>query len=225
MAFGALLLQDLARAFVALGRRVLVLDAGESAPEPHELAALDLAACVQPIDEQVGYLAARGLPLRHVDARGSCAGLLQAALAAAPQADVLLVHASAGELARLFTRQAVRPLLLASDHPASVTHAYGAMKLLHQRTGLATFDLLLEAAEHSPRRDAIADRVASCADRFLGAVLHDWAAIDPAAADDEPLPDALLRIARDQLAPSDDTFTMPVPAARLAAGPAAHRPQ
>ena len=74
---------------------------------------------------------------------------LQRVAEAAPQCDVVLVHASASDLCRLFARspdvERVRPLLLADDRPASVTHAYAAMKLLAQRAGLVVHDLLLGA--------------------------------------------------------------------------------
>ena len=94
-------------------------------------------------------------------------------------------------------------LLLAADHPASVTSAYANMKLLAQRHGLMAFDLLLVAAASSPRTPRIAEQLALTADRFAGAVLHDWAAIDPAAQSDWPL--ALLRLTKGLLA------EMPVP--------------
>ena len=96
---------------------------------------------------------------------------------------MVLVHASASDLCRLFARHAaaegVRPLLLADDRPASVTHAYAAMKLLTQRAGLVVHDLLLGAAQQSPRAERIAMQLATCADDFLGAVLRDWVRIDP----------------------------------------------
>ena len=94
-------------------------------------------------------------------------------------ADVVLVHAGASELAALFARRAVRPLLLADDRPGSVTHAYAALKLLAQRAGLMAHDLLLAAAPHSPRAERIAMQLARCADDFLGAVLHDCGAHRP----------------------------------------------
>ncbi len=108
---------------------------------------------------------------------GSTAPFLQAVADAAPQADVVLVHASASELCRLFARgtdcrargdDRCGPLLLADDRPASVTHAYAAMKLLTQRAGLVVHDLLLGAAPHSPRAERIAMQLATCADDFLG---------------------------------------------------------
>ncbi|HET9643151.1 MAG TPA: flagellar biosynthesis protein, partial [Burkholderiaceae bacterium] len=136
--------------------------------------------------------------------RGSSAGLLQAAADAAPQAEAIVVHAPAAELSRIFALRAIRPVLLAADHPTSVTHAYGSLKLLAARNGLMSFDLLLAADPASPRRGRIAEQMASCADYFIGAVLHDWAAIDP-ARDIGELPDpAVRRIAQALMRIDDD---------------------
>lgn len=194
VAFAGVLLERVASACAERGHRVLVVDAAESAPAAHELAQVDLAACIEPLTERVAYLAARGLPLKHVDSRGSMAGLLQALTDAAPECDVVLVHASAADLGRLFAQRALRPLLLAADHPTSVTHAYAAMKLLVMRNGLMSFDLLLAAPPHSPRRERIAAQLAACADSFLAAVLHDWAAVDPACDPADPVTPELDRL-------------------------------
>jgi len=190
--FSGLALERLAAACAAREQQVLVVDA--AAAEPHEMAALDLAACVEPLAENLSYLAARGLPLRHVDARGSCEGFLGALGDAAPRAGVVIVHADPADIGRMFARLGLRPLLLAADHPASVTAAYANMKYLAQRHGLKAFDLLLLAAANSPRTPRIAEQLALTADRFAGAVLHDWAAIDPISQGE--LPDALCRVAR-----------------------------
>jgi flagellar biosynthesis protein FlhG len=207
VAFAGVLLERLTTAFSTLGCKSLVVDAAESAPQPNELAALDLGACIEPLAAQVAYLAARGLPLRHVDARGSSEGLLHAVADAAPWADVIVVHAPASELSRLFSRRAIRPVLLAADHPTSVTHAYAAMKVLAGRNGLMAYDLLLSVDPASPRRDRIAAQLASCADRFLGTVLCDVARIDP-ASDVHDTPGAeLLRLTHDLLATDDDLLT------------------
>jgi hypothetical protein len=191
MAFSGLVLERLALACVAAGRRSLVVDASASAPEPHELAPLDLVAGIEALAPGLDYLAARGLPLRHVNSRGSCAGFLHAVAEAAPLADVVIVHADASELGRLFTGRAVRPLLLAADHPASVTQAYAGLKLLAQRHRLMAFGLLLAALPHEPRVPRIAEQLALTADRFVGAALHDWACIDPT---DSEVPRALARL-------------------------------
>jgi len=191
MAFSGLVLERLAGACSAAGRCTLVVDAAASAPEPQELVALDLAAGIERLAPGLLYLAARGLPLRHVNSRGSCAGFLPLVADAAPGADVVIVHAEASELGRLFTGRAVRPLLLAADHPASVTRAYAGLKLLAQRHSLMAFGLLLAALPHEPRVPRIAEQLALTADRFVGAALHDWACIDPT---DAQVPRALARL-------------------------------
>jgi hypothetical protein len=203
VAFGGVMLERLCTAFAEQGRHTLVVDAAEQASAHSEMALLDLAECIEPLSPQVSYLAARGLPLRFVDSTGSTAGFLRALTEAAPACDVILVHASASEHCRLFARSAgfegVRPLLLADDRPASVTHAYAALKLLTQRAGLIVHDLLLGAAKHSPRSERIAMQIATCADDFLGAVLRDWVQIDPACDAAEPPSPELRRLVREQL--------------------------
>jgi flagellar biosynthesis protein FlhG len=211
VAFGGVMLERLCAGFTELGLHVLVVDASERASAPSELAVMDLADAIEPLAEGVSYLAARGLPIRHVDATGSTAPFLQALTDAAPRAEVILVHAPANELCRLFARGAelarrsgdesalVRPLLLADDRPASVTHAYAALKLLTQRAGLVVHDLLLGAAPNSPRAERIAIQLATCADDFLGAVLRDWVRLDPATDASEPPSESLRRWVREAL--------------------------
>lgn len=206
MAFGGVMLERLCSGFAEQGCHTLVVDAGENAPGPNELAEVDLAECVEVLSQEVSYLAARGLPLRYVDAQGSTAGFLDAVSRAAPGADVVLVHASASDLCRLFMRRQSstrpRPLLLADDRPVSVTHAYAAMKLMTQRAGLLVHDLLLSAAPSSPRAERIAMQIATCADDFLGAVLRDWMQVDPASDARSAATPALRRWVRDTLQPA-----------------------
>ena len=201
--FSAALLERLCSAFADEGATTLLVDASERAPAPGELAVMGLAECVERLSPELSYLAARNLPLRHVDAQGSTAPFLQALVDAAPHADLILVHAAASDLSRMFARQTittqVRPLLIADDRPASVTHAYAAMKLLVLRARLMVFGLVLGAASTSPRADRIAERIASCADTFLGAVLDGAAVVDPASRPADPLPAALRSLARGAL--------------------------
>ena len=203
VAFGGVMLERLCTAFAEHGKHTLVVDASERASAHAEMALLDLSECIEALSPQVSYLAARGLPLRFVDAQGSTHAFLRAVADAAPHADVVLVHASASEHCRLFARggdvQAVRPLLLADDRPTSVTHAYAAMKLLTQRAGLVVHDLLLGAAPQSPRAERIAMQIATCADDFLGAVLRDWVQLDPACDPSEAATPALRRLVRELL--------------------------
>jgi len=241
VAFGGVMLERLCTAFAEHGKHTLVVDAGERGGEPSELALLDLAEGIERLSPQVSYLAARGLPIRHVDASGSTAPFLRAVLEAAPECDVVLMHANASDLCRMFARsrsgvhaeaEAVatpRPLLLADDRPSSVTHAYAAMKLLTQRAGLVVHDLLLGAAPQSPRSERIAMQIATCADDFLGAVLRDWVQIDPACnATDAPTA-PLRRLVREQLrtahgdaATAAIAQTMPTPIDRRAHASARH---
>ena len=203
VAFSGALLERLCSAFADEGATTLLVDACERAPAPDELAVMGLAECIERLSPELSYLAARTLPLRHVDAQGSTAPFLQALVEAAPRADLIVVHAGASDLSRMFARQTittrVRPLLIADDHPASVTHAYAAMKLLALRARMLVFGLVLGAAPASPRAQRIADRLASCADDFLGAVLDGAAIVDPACRPTDPLPDALRRLARGAL--------------------------
>ena len=122
--FAGLALDRLAALLAAQGREVLVVDAGATSPPPHELARVDLAACVERVSPRVSYLPARGLPLSYIDTRGSADGFIDAVQLAAPHAEVLLLHAEGPELARVFRRRAARPVLLGADHPESIKHAY-----------------------------------------------------------------------------------------------------
>ncbi|MBT9456408.1 MAG: flagellar biosynthesis protein [Burkholderiaceae bacterium] len=212
VAFGGVLLERLCAAFAELGLHTLVVDAGENSPAPDELAAVDLGACVEQLSDKVSYLAARGLPMRFINSHGSAAEMLNAVIEAAPQADVVLLHASAAELCRVVARREVRPVLLADDHPHSVTHAYAGMKLLTQRAGLMVHSLLLGADEHSPRVERIAQQMTTCADSFLGAVLRDWAAVDPIAPPDERPTPELRHLARELLLAAPPGAALDAPA-------------
>jgi flagellar biosynthesis protein FlhG len=211
MSFGGVMLERICTALANLGRHTLVVDAGERAPQPKELSVINLNECVETLSGDVSYLAARGLPLRFVDTHGSTTTFLQAVTDAAPQADVILIHAPAGDLCRLFAHadlgRCARPLVLADEHPASVTHAYGGMKLLTQRAGLAVHDLLLSAAANSRRAERIAQQLSRCADDFLGAALRECLRVDPATNAHEAPTAALQRWAAEVV----QTAALPAP--------------
>ena len=195
----SVLLERLASTLAEDGARLLVVDAADSSPAPLELADIDLPACIEPLGRSVRYLAARGLPRRHVDPRGSSQAWLSAVEQAAPDCDVVLLHASARDLVRMLGQREVRPVVLTGVDSASLTDAYASVKLLAQRSQLRTFDLLISEAGRPQRAEASAQRLASTADSFLGAVLLHHACVDarqPAAA---PLPLALQRLGRAQL--------------------------
>lgn len=204
VACGGVLLERLCTAFAERGARVLVVDASERAGVAGEMAMIDLSQCVERLAPRVAYLAAHGLPIRFVDAQGSTRAFLERAAEAAPGCELVLVHADARELCRMFAHgrrgreadaiDAPCPIVLADDRPQSVTHAYASMKLLAQRANLVVCDLMLGAAPHSPRADRIAAKLAGCADNFFAGVLRDWARVDPAGDPGEAPSEALRRL-------------------------------
>jgi len=193
------LLEGLCAAFAELGLHTLVVDAGPHSPAPSELAQVDLAHCIERLSPRLSYLAARGLPLRHTNAQGSAAAFLEAVAEAAPEADVILLHASAAELARVVALRELRPLLLADTEPASVTEAYAGMKWLTQRAGLLVYSLLMACHPQLRVATRIAQQLHACADGFLGAVLRDWACLDPRASAQAPITPELRHLARELL--------------------------
>ncbi|MCW5657919.1 MAG: flagellar biosynthesis protein [Burkholderiaceae bacterium] len=175
----ALVIDRLCGAAAALGLHTLVVDAADNAPAPHEMALIDLPSCIEALSDDVSYVAARGLPIRHVDSQGRCGGFLDALQAAAPQADLVLVHAGTVDLTRLFSHQRLRPLLVGADTPRAMTEAYATLKRLAQRPGWLAHDLLIVADPHGPRTARLGESLAECAERFLGAAIHDCVVIDP----------------------------------------------
>lgn len=195
--------ERLTAALSLLGLRSLVVDAGETSPPAPEAAALDLGACIERLSPRVSYMPARGLSRRYVDTHGSSASLLEEFKRAAPRVDVVLLHAPGPELARLLTHRAARPMLLAGDQPESVKHAYASLKLLSKRSGWMSFDLLLLSPAQTARSSRIADSLASCAEQFISAALHDWTTLDPKGpAADAPSPE-LMRLVVAQLEVDD----------------------
>ena len=180
---GGLVLERLCTAYAAFGLHTLVVDASDQARQPCELADFDLAEGVEALSKQVSYMPARGLPLRYVDARGSCASLLDALADVSPQSDVVLVHASASELVRMFAGRArgmdLRPLLFTNDLAEGLRDAYAAVKVISQRGGWMAYDLLVCAAERSRQAEPVAERLSRCADDFLGVAQRDWQLLDP----------------------------------------------
>jgi hypothetical protein len=204
VAFGGLMLERVCTAFSEAGVRTLVVDAAERAQAASEATLMDLAEGIEPLSTDVSYLSARGLPVRYVDTHGFTSGFLQALVTAAPNTQVVVVHAPAVDLCRMFSRRDpahamradMRPLLLADENSESVTHAYAAMKLLTQRAGLQVHDLLLGSTRRTPRTDRIAAQLARCGEDFFGAVVRDWVWIDPTEHAAASAPPALRRWAQ-----------------------------
>ncbi|MFY7857480.1 MAG: flagellar biosynthesis protein [Rubrivivax sp.] len=222
VAFASVVLERLTTALAQSGIPVLLVDAADTSPAPRDVALLDLGACVEPLDAHTHYLAARGLPRDYVDTRGAATGFLTALANAAPQAQVIVVHGEASDLSRVFQRVDARPVLIAGDRVESVKHAYAAMKLFAQRAQLMTFDLLMCAPAGSRRARAVATSMGSCADQYVGAMLSDWALIDPACDVTERPGEDLLHLLARQLHLTPASTALP-PGMTSAFGPAASR--
>ncbi len=201
--FGGVVLERLCAAYAGFGLKVLVVDAGERARPPSELAAFDLSEGIEPLSSFVHYLPAKGLPLRHVDAQGSSSTLLDLVADAAPQMDVILLHASASELVRVMGQRSrgmnLRPLVFTDEQPAGLTHAYATVKIMVQRANWMAYNLLVCAGPGSAMGPQIARRLGQCADSFLGAAQRDWQQVNPMEpASQDPSP-AFLDMAGDLL--------------------------
>jgi len=207
-----LVIDRLCDAAAALGLHTLVVDAADSAPAPHEMALIDLPSCVEPVSDDVSYLAARGLPIRHVDTQGRCTAFLEVLEHAAPQADLVLVHAGTVDLARLFAGQRLRPLLLGADTPRAMTEAYATLKRLAQRPGWLAHDLLIVADPDGPRTERLGESLAECAERFLGAAIRDCVVIDPRPDASTTADARLIQLLRAQTAQDllQDSAVMPL---------------
>ncbi|MBK6852546.1 MAG: flagellar biosynthesis protein [Burkholderiales bacterium] len=182
---GGVLIERLCSTLDDMGMTTLVVDASERGGPPKELARFDLAEGMEPLSPRINYLAARGLPVRWVDERGSTRAFLDAVADAGAGNHVVLVHASALELVRLFGRgdeglSRPRPVLLCDDRSESMTHTYAALKILAQRSDWLTHDLLISAAPGSQQARAVADRLGHCVDLFLGGLQRSWVQVDPA---------------------------------------------
>ncbi len=192
------LLELLCRAYAELGLQTLLVDAGERVETTSELAAVDMSKCIERLSGRVSYLAARGLPMRYLNHHGSAAGFLDAVIEAAPQVDVILLHASAPEMARMLTQPQLRPLLLADTDPRSVTSAYASLKWMAQRTGLLVYSVLMSCPPQLRLATRIAQQLSQCADTYLGAAVADAVCWDTRASR-APLSAEVLQLARELL--------------------------
>lgn len=218
--FGGVVMERLCTALAGRGLNTLVVDAAATASAPHELAPVDLAACVEPLSARVSYLAARGLPMHYLDARATTAGFLQAVSDAAPLANVVLLHAGAADLRRMFAGRTPRPVLLVGGRPDSLTDAYASMKQLSQRLGALTYDVVITGDVSERRARTIADRLSDCADHFLGAAVGLTAVVDPASGPSTPVDEPLQRLAAAQLRRPHDPAERSPPARAMGLRPA-----
>lgn len=197
---GIALLERLCSAIDELDLHTLLVDASDATPGQSNAA----LGGVESLSPSLSYLDLRGaFAPGHQTALLEADGLLTLA-ESAPDADIVLVHARADALARLFAplpRAGVTPhvLLLCDEQPTAITSAYAGLKLLATRAGLRAHDLLLGAAEGSNRAPLVAERLAQCAQHFVGGTQRRWASVDASTADDR-VPDTLRRLVDELLA-------------------------
>ena len=166
VAWSGLLIEHLTDALAAQGQHPLVVDAAETAAEPDEWTSLDLRWSVNATHPDFSYLGARGLVGRRLLGGVPSQALLKSMAQAAPWADVLLVHAPADDLARLFAGQPWQPTVLADTHPDSLMHAYAALKQL-SRWSPPDFNLLMDASRQPVLGPRMAVRLSDSARHFL----------------------------------------------------------
>jgi len=213
IAFGGVLIERLCSVLEDMQLNTLLVDASERGGPPKELAGFDLSEGIEPLSHQVSYLAARGLPVRWVDSRGSTRSFLDSVAEASPNTQVVLVHGSAIEMARLFGRgddglSRPCPVLLCDDRTESMTHAYAALKILAQRADWLSHELLLCAPPGSPQARVVADRLSHCSDLFLGGVQRACVSVDPAEPPTAEPSQALHELVRRLLADAA-VYTLP----------------
>lgn len=140
--WSGVMLELVTDALSSLGHHTLLVDGSETAGPPNSWARIDLRWAVQQRHAHYAYLAARGF-LREQRSLGKPAAQLRSELAdAAPQADVVVVHAPAEELCALLQGMPWSPLILADASPKSLAHALVSLQRLGTPNS-GSFDLLL----------------------------------------------------------------------------------
>jgi flagellar biosynthesis protein FlhG len=84
--------------------------------------------------------------------------------------DVLLIDTAAGigESVLTFTEAAQRVVVLVCDEPASITDAYGLIKVLSRRKAAAQVEIIANMAESASQGRALYEKLVRVSQRFLG---------------------------------------------------------
>lgn len=201
--WSGMLIEHVGRAAVRLGFHPLILDAADTAPQAGEWCLADGGGLVAHRHVQASYLGSRGLLRRTLMAGRSGDQLVDAAFAAAPWADVLIVHAPADDLAGLHGPQAWSPLMMVDTRVDSLVQAYAALKRLSRR-GLPTWSLMIEASAHPVLGPRLASRLDDSARRFLSWGLHRAIVVHGHADEDHTASRQLTDLLESQLGSSID---------------------
>lgn len=200
---------DLAMRWAQDGRHVLVLDglSAQRSPWVDEATAWDLdhvlqaqvsfEDAAQAVVPGVWLMAAQeGLPSLVRDGHAA-RSVLQAAAQLPQGIDMVILLAGAPIVAALCAGEAVLPLVLGGDAPADMTDAYLALKILATEGGLSRCGLVLTDRGAPARVQMAAQRITTCAQRFLGGDVHLAATVPLHGAQTEPALQALARRAVD----------------------------
>ena len=97
------------------------------------------------------------------------AGLVQAFSQLSHQVDVLLVDTAAGisDSVTTFSKAAQEVLVVVCDEPASITDAYGLIKLLNRDHGLFRFRILANMVKSAQQGREVYEKITKVTDRFL----------------------------------------------------------
>jgi flagellar biosynthesis protein FlhG len=103
-------------------------------------------------------------------ARAQHAGLVNAFSQLLEPLDVLLVDTAAGlgDAVITFSEAAQRVLVVVCDEPASLTDAYGLIKVLSRRQAGCRFEIVSNMVDSPAQGRALFDKLARVCDRFLG---------------------------------------------------------
>jgi flagellar biosynthesis protein FlhG len=102
--------------------------------------------------------------------RAQHAGLVNAFSQLFEPLDVLLVDTAAGlgDAVMTFSEAAQRVVVVVCDEPASLTDAYGLIKVLSRRQAGCRFEIVSNMVDSSAQGRALFDKLARVCDRFLG---------------------------------------------------------
>ena len=174
----AVLLDKLCQGLTGQGMHVLVVDA---TPHPSLRGVnlldvmrrdLNLGQWVDELDSHVSVLTV-GSSFEDLASRTDMRQrLFEFLRESAPTADLILFHADALATSRVFAEQAVRPLVLSTDDPASITEVYASIKLLVQCGHLHKHSMVLDLLGKIRGLPNCAVRLGKCVQDFLGAQLH-----------------------------------------------------
>lgn len=194
------LLEGLCRGLATRGLRCLVVDAAPGAGDIGAQAGralergIGLERWIERMNPHLSVLAADPAWWNGKASADMLARWSRALRHAAPDTDVVVIHAAADALGHLFDRHPVCPLVLTGESASSLTHAYAAIKTLTRHAGLTRHAVLLDRPGPLPELPPAATRLVRCVHDFLGGRVHPVAWTDSLTASETDLSRQLCRL-------------------------------